>query len=320
MNEININNSEEFVKLCFADDCKNFWENFSKWSKETFSGIYYSQEKGTLYDPDDKSDTLYQCHKILWRKQYKYYEKSIKSIKDIENFSKNERYLDIDGIPCSSDSIISIYWHWADMQEIIKKAKPKEIKSEITKILKEIEPNYEKRYYNEEWDNETLDRNLLKKFIWLYLQKSNTIGGFIVFPKNNLSINVRRGNYRGAIKDRFDLTLECIRRAYQYGDFDSNEINPLFGISEEEKTFFKMFSNFENYINFFCLNPWVKCDYSAVYDLLSEDKSKTLPTDGWPVTHKILPQNSKEWWTFYNNIMSRLKARNQQIKEVIERK
>ena len=40
-----------------------------------------------------------------------------------------------------------------------------------------------------------------------------TIGGFIVFPTRPQSLNQRRGT-DSSIDDRFDLTLECIRRHY----------------------------------------------------------------------------------------------------------
>ena len=50
------------------------------------------------------------------------------------------------------------------------------------------------------------------KFYEEYLRKSYTIGGEIIFPKYPKSINVERGRYNGIIKDRFDLTLECIRK------------------------------------------------------------------------------------------------------------
>ncbi|GAA5220576.1 DUF6994 family protein [Membranihabitans marinus] len=54
-------------------------------------------------------------------------------------------------------------------------------------------------------------------------QKVRTIGGHIVFPahrRNGFTINQARG-INQKISDRFDLTLECIRRFYR------NEANPL---------------------------------------------------------------------------------------------
>lgn len=51
-----------------------------------------------------------------------------------------------------------------------------------------------------------------------------TIGGFIIFPTRPQSLNQRRGTST-AIADRFDLTLECIRRHYA-GD-DNNPLSDV---------------------------------------------------------------------------------------------
>lgn len=330
--------AEEFMKLCFADDSVKyksekekynngryiFWENFRNWKKETFAGIYYSDKNDTLRDPDTCSQKLYYAHEYVWNLRSNTYHVPIPQVKKVEN--RCELIIDKKNIILGSDSFISIYWHWQDMQflskEIAEYVQNNEniMINEIKKMEGEIDnARYNECFYNTTWDDINDYRNKLKKFIWLYLQKSNTIGGFIVFPRVNNSINTRRGNYRGIIKDRFDLTLECIRRAYQYGDFYKCDINPLFGISEEEKEFFRMFGSFENYIRFFCLDAWVNKDYTAVNDLLSEDGKELLPTEGWIATDNILPKTDKQWWTFYRNIMNRLDARNAQIKEVIEK-
>lgn len=339
--------AEEFIKLCFADDSVKyksekekynngryiFWENFRNWEKETFAGIYDPKKIDTLRDPDTCSQELYYAHEYIWNHRcHKYHIPKVKKVEDM-----CELIIDEKNIILGSDSFISIYWHWRDMQPFLKKIADFEQNNEnlmikeIKKIEKTIEnTRYKKCFYDELWNDISNYRNKLKKFIWLYLQKSNTIGGFIVFPRVTNSINTRRGNYTGVIKDRFDLTLECIRRAYQYGNFYKNDFNPLFGISEEEKEFFRMFGSFENYAKFFCLNKsydgkhnWVTEDCSAVYDLMSENGEDTLPKKGWP--KEILPcdyrseEKIAKWWTFYDNIMNRLDARNEQIKKLIQR-
>ncbi|MBR3676235.1 MAG: hypothetical protein IKN71_03780, partial [Alphaproteobacteria bacterium] len=129
-------------------------------------------------------------------------------------------------------------------------------------------------------------------------------------------INSMRG-CNSKIRDRFDLTLECIRRAYQENIFDNEEINPLLGISSEDKEFFRMFGSFENYIRFFCLDDWVNENYTTVNDLLSEDGKGPLPTKEWLATDNILPKTDKQWWTFYENIMNRLDVRNKQIAKLL---
>jgi hypothetical protein len=161
--------------------------------------------------------------------------------------------------------------------------------------------------------------SLYKTFIWYYLQYANTIGGFIVFPRTYNSINVKRAS--SPICDRFDLTLECIRRAYQYDDFYRSDANPLFGISKEDKEFFKMFGTFQNYAKFFCLDEsyddkhnWVN-ETGQVLNLFDNQ-----PLDNWDFNKSEVLPTADNWWTFYRNIMDRLEARNKQIEELLREK
>lgn len=95
-----------------------------------------------------------------------------------------------------------------------------------------------RRLLNLEEENICNDNSLYKEFIRHYLQYTNTIGGFILFPRHNCSINQLRGR-SNKIQDRFDLTLEFIRRMYEKNFSADN--NPLIDISENDKEFFKMF-------------------------------------------------------------------------------
>ena len=66
------------------------------------------------------------------------------------------------------------------------------------------------------------------------------------------------------------------------------------------------------------IHNWVTEDCLAVYDLLSENNKKTLPIDEkWISTDNILPKTKDQWWTFYNNIMLHIEARNEQIRKLI---
>ena len=83
----------------------------------------------------------------------------------------------------------------------------------------------------------------------------STIGAYIIFPakriNNKMTINGARGvNHK--IQDRFDLTLECIRRLYK------NQQSPLTDVLERNVNFFKLFSNFEGYVNYFLLQDLVE--------------------------------------------------------------
>lgn len=78
-----------------------------------------------------------------------------------------------------------------------------------------------------------------------------TIGSAIVFPGNRIdgasTINSARG-FHPRIADRFDLTLECIRRHYL------GESSPLAAALQRYADFFALFSSFPEYVEFFLLD------------------------------------------------------------------
>lgn len=94
-----------------------------------------------------------------------------------------------------------------------------------------------------------------------FLRISYTIGGMMVFPGNRvggkMTINGSRG-FHPRIKDRFDLTVECIRR--HYGD----EKSPLTDTLVRYEDFFSLFGDFQGYVEFFLLQDLVIADCSAV--------------------------------------------------------
>src|SRR4051812_46540710 len=89
-----------------------------------------------------------------------------------------------------------------------------------------------------------------------------TIGGMMVFPGNRIdgrmTINGARG-CNGKIADRFDLTVECIRRYYR------GEESPLYNDLARYGQFFGLFIDFKGYVDFFLLQDLVSDDYSAVH-------------------------------------------------------
>ena len=127
-----------------------------------------------------------------------------------------------------------------------------------------------------------------------------TIGGFIIFPSKQvnrkMTINGSRGvNHR--IQDRFDLTLECIRRFYL------NETSPLTETFERYRSFFKLFDNFKGYINYFLLQDLVEEDYSKIkfwHPFVSFDNSP-------------LPSNLNEYYSFRENVIKFVTSRNERI-------
>ena len=88
-----------------------------------------------------------------------------------------------------------------------------------------------------------------------------TIGGMMLFPGNRvgrkMTINGARG-FHPRIKDRFDLTVECIRRHY------CNDWSPLSDPLKRYAAFFDLFGDFRGYVEFFLLQDLVTEDCSAV--------------------------------------------------------
>lgn len=93
-------------------------------------------------------------------------------------------------------------------------------------------------------------------FIENYLHKAYTIGGEIIFPKHQGSMNQMRGCNK-QICDRWDLTLECIRRHY------AGEPSPLEEIINRDKNFFDIFVDFKGYVDFFFLQDCVDENYNV---------------------------------------------------------
>lgn len=105
-----------------------------------------------------------------------------------------------------------------------------------------------------------------------------TVGGYTVFPAKKVegraTINAARG-LNGKIRDRFDLTLECIRRHY------AGIASPLSDVLSRYDIFFKLFDSFKGYTDFFLLQDLVTGDGSEVRFALPFDnfESNPLPTD-----------------------------------------
>ena len=88
-----------------------------------------------------------------------------------------------------------------------------------------------------------------------------TIGGMMLFFGNRvgrqMTINGARG-FHPRIKDRFDFTVECIRRHYL------NEDSPLSATLARYADYFWLFGDFRGYVEFFLLQDMVTDDCAAV--------------------------------------------------------
>jgi len=127
-----------------------------------------------------------------------------------------------------------------------------------------------------------------------------TIGGHAIFPArridNKMTINGARGvNHK--IQDRFDLTLECIRRFYKQED------SPLKEVFERYAEFFYLFQDFRGYVDFFLYQDLVSEDYTSIKFWHPFDDFKTPP----------LPTNKEEYMSYKDKVIVFLNGRNQRI-------
>lgn len=150
----------------------------------------------------------------------------------------------------------------------------------------------------QELKNEMLDYHL---FVENFLHKAYTIGGSIILPKHKNSINQARGTNK-LICDRWDLTLECIRRYY------NNEDNPIYMCLEQDKNFFELFSNFKGYVDFFFLQDMVDDNYSKVNLWLEQRRI---------LNEEPLPSNVKDYLKYINKELDFVEKRNNRIQSYL---
>jgi hypothetical protein len=210
-------------------------------------------------DPDSHSPTLRMDHKILWSKRL---PNGVRFDLDDSTPRVLHHKSELGEFVLSSDSIGHTYRNVQKMSHIVDRVPPDEMNS--------------------------------------FFSLCTTIGGFIVFPSkkidNKMTINGARGiNHK--IQDRFDLTLECIRRHYL------NEGSPLSDVLQRYSTFFSLFQDFQGYVDFFLLQDLVEECYSAI--------KFCHPFNGFD--HSPLPNNIEEYQTYKTNMMDFVTARNQRI-------
>jgi hypothetical protein len=133
-----------------------------------------------------------------------------------------------------------------------------------------------------------------------FLQLSYTIGGMMVFPGHRvgraMTLNGARG-FHPRIKDRFDLTVECIRRHYL------GEESPLADVLARYAAFFELFGSFDGYVDFFLLQDLVTENRAAVRFFTPWDGFQTRP----------IPQTLEEYVVYRDRAEAFLHARNARI-------
>ena len=182
---------------------------------------FWDRKDGLGYcgnDPDTHSATLRRYHSILWSR-----ELPNGQMMELEEWYAPD-YLRWNGMRLASDSITTGF-------------------------------RYQRCRYLIEQVAASMDdyRGWMESFI----RRTYTIGGSIIFPKHVNSINQCRGS-NARIRDRWDLTLECIRRFYE------GEESPMTQCLETDRDFFDLFVDFKGYVDFFLLQDCVSNDYGKV--------------------------------------------------------
>jgi len=137
-----------------------------------------------------------------------------------------------------------------------------------------------------------------------FFRSGYTIGGSIVFPGNSigrrLTINQARGLHPRT-EDRFDLTLECIRRHF------TGESSPLGETLGRYADFFELFGSFTGYVDFFHLQ-----------DLVREDGTIGFLHDFDDFNGRALPQDLLAYVRYREETLVFVAARNRRIAASLE--
>lgn len=211
-------------------------------------------------DPDTYSKTLQRYHQILWSRELPNGETMQLETGDSYN------YLTWKDLRFGSDAIII---------DFLNRLKYKYMIEQIAEKVGNF------RAYHED-----------------LCHRSYTVGGVVIFPKHVSSMNQNKGT-NSLISDRWDLTLECIRRYY------NGEQSPLYSTIERDRAFYDLFVDFKGYVDFFFMQDTVSEDYSKVNIWCGDD---SFEENGYPKT-------LDEYFIFIDKEYEFLKKRNQRIKK-----
>lgn len=220
---------------------------------------FYSDTPAGM-DPDSHSPTLRSYHQMLWSKRLP--DGSAFALSDespkVYLHHKSQR----GEFFLSSDSIGHTYRYVKAMAPIIDQVSEKELD--------------------------------------LFFSICSTVGAYVVFPSRQVdrkpTINMARGIH-WKIKDRFDLTLECIRRHYQKQD------SPLSVALARYTDFFDLFGSFKGYVDFFLLQDLASGDGTSIDFFLPFYDFESSP----------LPANVDEYRSYKDKLVAFVFARNNRI-------
>jgi hypothetical protein len=213
-------------------------------------------------DPDSHSATLRRYHQLLWSKHL-----PGGSLFDLD--SKLHHASALGDFWLTSDAITHTYSQWTRPPRLVE-------------VLSQIPTEEMAAFYD----------------------LGCTVGAYTVFPSKvyidgrwRLSINGCRGMHP-RLRDRFDLTLECIRRHY------AGEDSPLKECLSNHREFFDLFDDFAGYVGYFLLDDLVTEDAAAVRFHTSFDDFAGDP----------LPAKSvAEYRTYMQRSMEFVQRRNERI-------
>jgi hypothetical protein len=227
----------------------------------------FSEDYLKNIDPDHDNKILRNWHKILWEKNLPKKNITFELVEKDYGLYHNS---ELGEYYLTSDSIVHTYSRQKSITEIIN------------------------QFPKEEIDN--------------FFHVACRIGGYILFPGNRIgkaqTINGARG-FNTKITDRFDLTLECIRLYYN-GDINS-QINPLGEAINRYNDFFKLFTDFKGYCDFFLLQDLTLDNYSRI--------NFFLPFDGFNI--KPRPSSVEEYRIYKEKGINFVNNRNKKINDYI---
>ena len=216
----------------------------------------FSRDTPANKDPDAHSPTLKAYHKLLWSKPLP----NGRCFQLTDTYPRTYLYhkSDLGEFFLNSDAITHSYKNTRELAQVLEEVPVDEVDS----------------LYN----------------------YGSTIGAYIIFPGNKIDNKMTINGARGChprIRDRFDITLECIRLYYLSID------NPLASVLQRYDDFFSLFVNFQGYVDFFLLEDLVADDYSTVRFHIPWECFEDSP----------LPRSKEEYLEYKENTLKFIRSR-----------
>jgi len=211
-------------------------------------------------DPDAWSPTLRRYHRLLWSKQLPGGEPFGLDVTSPDSYLHHRS--ELGEFRLSSDSVIPSFSRARELKDIIGQIPEAETEA--------------------------------------FLHIGYTIGGMMVFPGYQVDRKMTINQHRGChprIRDRFDLTLECIRRHYL------DEASPLSATLARYADFFSLFGDFAGYVDFFYLRDLV--------DEATLTIEFSLPFEGFDASP--LPRPMDSYIAYRQRAIEFIEARNRRI-------